>query len=888
MSHVKEGTIDNKPDLSTGSRGKLASALIVALSGLGAGLNLTAAGLAGDSLAWWIPAGNILAGLGLFLGTWVLLRRALYHALGDFPGPRRRFGRIEPLICAPALLTLLGSAGFHVPWTILLVLILVAGGAGLYAGLPPAQRRNATTSQGYLAVLFLLSGFAALIYQIVWQRTLFTIYGVNIESITIIVALFMFGLGVGSFIGGLLARKLLGRAAELFLLCQLGIGLFGLVSVPLIQQVGEATLNLSLPGVSLVIFALLALPTFLMGATLPILVSHVYRYYRNVGESVGLLYAINTVGSAIACFLTADLLFLLTGLQTSVYIAAGCNVIVGLLVWRYARSLQRRADPPAATDRPAPTDEPTELRNVASLDRKKLAGWGLLFLAGATGYISLSQEIVWMRLISYMTGGRPAVFAHVLGCFLLGVAFGALMGKRLCRDRKRSVLGLIALMLLISGGFYYLSILATAWLAQIDHGLSVRTVYLIVGGVSFLLGGIFPLICHEAAQAGKSVGLTVSRVYVANIVGSTAGPLVTGFVLMDIFSSATIILILSLAALALGALVLLLTGTGKKVGGLALAGALAALLLVLHGPAMKGLFLHIHRGPRPEAFSAQQETRSGVITVAADPKGDIVYGGGVYDGRFAIDPVVNANMIDRCYWIAALHPDPKQVLEIGLSTGSWARVLADYGPVENLTIVEINPGYLDLIRDYPDQAALLSDPKVNIAIDDGRRWLTRHPDQTFDFILQNTTFHWRSHATGLLSREYFQLAKSRLKPGGVLYLNATGSDEIAYTAANVFAHVLRFRNFVAMSDEPFDLTDTQVRENLRKFLHDGQSAFAGPQGQEVLERLAEAERTDLAPQLRKREDLRVITDDNMATEYKKGQWIHGRATWWDVFSRLGG
>src|SRR5262249_37612571 len=161
----------------------------------------------------------------------------------------------------------------------------------------------------YLAFLFLLSGFAALIYQIVWQRALFAAFGVDVESVTIIVSLFMFGLGLGSLLGGWLGSLLPNRAPRLFLICETGIGLFGTISLPLIRLVSKLTLHCDRWQIALAIFSLLAIPTMLMGATLPILVGHLNRSIRNLEQSVGLLYFINTLGSAIASFLTADLLF---------------------------------------------------------------------------------------------------------------------------------------------------------------------------------------------------------------------------------------------------------------------------------------------------------------------------------------------------------------------------------------------------------------------------------------------------------------------------------------------------------------------------------------------------------------------------------------------------
>jgi hypothetical protein len=234
--------------------------------------------------------------------------------------------------------TFLGAFGVRfIPPVIasaILLFILLKGSLFLLA-LTNDERRTLYASLGYLSFLFLISGLAALIYQIVWQRVLYAAFGVNIESITIIVSIFMFGLGLGSLVGGILASRFARHAPALFLLCELGIGAFGLVSLPLIHAVARLTLHGSLFTITLTIFALLAIPTMLMGATLPILVTHLHRHYQSVGRSVGLLYFINTLGSAAACFLTADVLFYFFGQRASVLVAAGCNLLVGLLVARY-------------------------------------------------------------------------------------------------------------------------------------------------------------------------------------------------------------------------------------------------------------------------------------------------------------------------------------------------------------------------------------------------------------------------------------------------------------------------------------------------------------------------------------------------------------------------
>jgi len=828
---------------------------------------------------------------GLFLLAIALLQWVTGRVLAGLDqAVRERFARRDALAYLPALATLGGVWGQKpLPVVALLVIVLAIKALMLIAVLTAEQRKKVFVSQGYLAFLFLVSGFAALIYQIVWQRTLFAAYGVNIESITIIVSLFMFGLGLGSLAGGALVKRYPRRALGLFLLCQCGVGLFGIVSIPVIHRVAAATLHASLPVVSCVIFALLAIPTFLMGATLPILVGHVYRYYRNVGKSVGVLYSINTLGSAMACYLTADVLFVLTGQQSSVLIAAACNGAVGVLVWRYGKRLaaqEGRTSPgPAQPPEPAPSAAAAPADLAAPRSRAAVRIF-VVFFAAATGYISLTQEILWMRVVSYMTGGAPTVFARVLGSFLIGVALGALYGKRLCERGfpGGSAPRAVARLLLISGVFYFVSIAGTSVLLALSPAAALITTHVVLGVVSFLLGGIFTILCHHAARAGGNVGSTVGKLYLANIIGCTLGPLLTGFVLMDHFTTSQIVLGVSLATLALGALAYLFASGAPRLLGPVAAVAAGALLLVGFKPMYADLFLRLHgRGGVPLKYLVQN--RSGVIVVTPSEMGDVIFGGGLYDGRFTIDPVVNANGIRRCYMMAALHPNPKRALEVGLSSGSWARVMAYYQPLAELVIVEINPGYNQLIEKYQPHKTLLTDPKVKIHIDDGRRWLNRNPDEKFDFILQNTTYHWRSHITNLLSEEYLRLCKRHLNPGGVFYYNTTSSPDIPYTAANVFKHVVRYSNFVAASDSPFQLTEAQIRANLMKFITPEGPILAAPECGEALDEMATSRLEDVAESLRRRDHLNHITDDNMATEYKRFPLFDRNRSWWALVAR---
>ncbi len=186
---------------------------------------------------------------------------------------------------------------------------------------------------GRLVLLFFASGIAALIYQVCWQRLLFQAFGVDIESVTIIVSTFMLGLGVGALAGGQLADRYPQRTLALFALIELAIGVFGIASPWLIRTIGAAAVRGSLATIAAVNFLLLLFPTLLMGATLPILVTHVVRHYRNIGVSIGLLYFANTLGAACGAALTGMLVLSYFGLTATVTLAAALNVIVSASVW---------------------------------------------------------------------------------------------------------------------------------------------------------------------------------------------------------------------------------------------------------------------------------------------------------------------------------------------------------------------------------------------------------------------------------------------------------------------------------------------------------------------------------------------------------------------------
>src|SRR5215471_7768922 len=725
-------------------------------------------------------------------------------------------------------------------------------------------------------LLFFLSGFPALIYQIVWQRTLFAIYGVNVESVTIVVSAFMLGLGIGSFAGGRISRYPSAPRLLLFGALELGIAAYGVASLPLFHAVARFSAGAPPLETGLLSCALVLIPTVLMGATLPLLVAHLVKLSGNVGRSVGTLYFVNTLGSAAACFAAAWMAMPYLGMSRSVALAATLNVVVGVSVilmhffWRGA--------PAAEETPPVPSS-----RSIAMLPFP-LA----LALAAVAGFISLCYEIVWYRLYSYASGGPAQCFAYVLGAFLAGIAFGSLLSRWICSQVSSDVARLarhIALLVLLAN---LLGFLIAPIVALLVQHFSFLWSLPLVGITAGLLGATFPLMCHISVRPDGDAGAGMSYLYLSNIVGSAVGAWLVGFVLMDYFSLRWISVFLAILGIAVA---LAIVGAGiLRNGQKSLAGGAAAALIAAvvfsSGPLFATVYGQMQSqrewGGPGTALMDVVETRSGVVTVDQD---EAIFGGGVFDGWVVTDPHQTDTVIQPLS-LSFFHPNPKDVLVVGMSGGAWSEIIANHPQVEKQVIIEINPGYVEVMKRHPAVAPVLTNPRVELVIDDGRRWMLANRGRKFDMIVMDTIYHWRAHATNLLSVEFLELARGMLKPGGILYYNTTFSEEAQRTGAFQFPYAYRFGLFMAVSDSPIQIDKERWRKVLAEYrlertpmfdlsqqedcdLLDGILHFADTlpgsaytsKGMETRENI-----------LRRTQGRQIITDDNMASEWRDYNW----------------
>ncbi|HEV2698202.1 MAG TPA: methyltransferase domain-containing protein, partial [Terriglobales bacterium] len=593
------------------------------------------------------------------------------------------------------------------------------------------------------------------------------------------------------------------------------------------------------------------------------------------------LYFVNTLGSGAACIVVARPLLSSLGQAGSVRCAAVVNLLVGasaLIYSLHSAQPQQRQSEPGSLVGPSANTQP-------------LLPFALALLCACfCGFTALSYEIVWYRLLAFTSDDTAPLFAALLGSYLIGIALGSRFAEGYAeRHSSRDAVPILALTLLAAGVVSFWINPVCAWVLKFiptGHGLvgwlAAFVFLLAICHATILFGALFPLIAHVAVGP-QHAGQKVSYLYAANIAGSTLGVLLVGFVLMDKFPIYTIAWLLLVGSTIFAAVVFRQAPTLR--GRRAVLSAVACIVFLIIAPASHSIFSTIYdrllfKNLYPRAYFEQViANRSGTIGIT--PEG-IVFGGGVYDGRFNTDLLNDVNMIVRPYALSAFHPAPSRVLMIGLGSGSWAQVVANNPLVRELTVIDINPGYLEAIPRHSSTASLLQNPKVTIITDDGRRWLQRHPQESFEVIVMNTTFHWRNHISNLLSTDFLQIARAHLRPGGVLFYNTTGSDDVIATGLAVFPYGLRVYNALALSDSPLLFNRERWKSVLLSYNIDGKPVVdasrpeqlqklnfivSTPDGPPVGKEESIEQNDEMRRRLQSRQNL-IITDDNMGVEWR--------------------
>ncbi|CAN7708803.1 spermidine synthase [Acidovorax sp. LjRoot118] len=496
------------------------------------------------------------------------------------------------------------------------------------------------------------------------------------------------------------------------------------------------------------------------------------------------------------------------------------------------------------------------------------------------GFASLSVEILWVRLYGFSRYSIPLAFGFVLMAYLIGIAIGAHMGSRACkRNADHSVLWKYSIILLGFAGILTFMLPALfGWMTS--HGIEdPLSAFLVISSSSVVIAFIFPIAHHLGADQGNEgkQGRRFAAVYTSNVLGAALGPLVTGYLLLDSFSLQNSFAIIGVFQLIASMVLSLLLLKAHHRSLATLFFAVVTVILVVLTMKQDPHELVQMANQNPGRAKTIVENRHGIITIIHKKEGDdAIFGGNVYDGTTNLDPGLNTNGLQRPLLAVALHPEPKRVLMVGLSIGTWLALVNTFQDVQHIDVVEINPGYLDAAKAYPFQSEALRDPRVNVVVDDARRWLRNNKNQKYDVVIMNTTWHWRANSSLLLSSDFMEIVKHRMAEGAILAFNATGSGDAFYTAANVFPNVYRYKNFVYAANFDFraQKNSRRIKDLYSALKIQGKEFFNSGSISKIDEFLNEPfVELDLAQKAATRK-FEKVTDQNMLTEFKYGEALY--------------
>ena len=679
------------------------------------------------------------------------------------------------------------------------------------------RRRHDTLTVAIAGLLFLLSGAAALVYQVAWQRLLALHSGVGLYSVAMIVAAFMAGLGLGSDLGGRLSLRLSGRSALLaFAVLELAIGAFGAASTWIYYDwLYPWAVHLDSPSLlaGLLHLAVLLPPTVLMGMSLPFLAQAVVRDVAGAGRRIGWLYGINVVGAAFGAWAAPWLLLPRLGVRGAVLSAAAANLIVALGAATLAASVRgvRHAGDPGPHPAPvaAVADDPPGSRSASH-------GLGLwLSLYALSGFVALSLEVVWFRLLDVAAKSTAFTFGTLLSTYLAGSAIGSLLGAALLRRVERPLriflLLQCAILALAAAPVVALVTLqprssALGWfvrywgdyaffpLGHVADPTSVMRLYLQLPLALFflptvLMGAAFPVLQRAVQDDPRTSGRKVGALQAANIAGCTVGSLLIGLVCLQYVGTAGTLRLLLLVGLVFAA-------AGLRFYGRTF--ALAAALLIALAVALpddEPLWRRLHGVVDAAAPALFEEDATGVVAVTSDGAGWrlSVNGKGNSWLPYGSGPRGSGHMLLGAV-PACVHPAPADVAVVGLGSGDTAWAAACRRETLRARVFEISSPQPRALRrlvgfaELPDTGRFLQDQRVAILIADGRKALEAD-DRSYDMIEADATWPETSGSGNLYSLEFFQAAARRLKPGGIMCTWAP-TERVRRTFRAVFPYLL--------------------------------------------------------------------------------------------------
>ena len=639
--------------------------------------------------------------------------------------------------------------------------------------------------------MFLLSfgsGVAALIYEVVWFQLLELVIGASTISVAVILASFMGGTCLGSLIFPRLV-SIRWNPLRTYAVIELGIGVFGLVLLLLMPVLagiysswaGDGVRSFLLRGVVAAI-CLLA-PTVLMGATLPALSRCVER------SSLGYLYSGNIGGAVFGCLIAGFYLLRQYDVTTATYVAAAVNAIVAATAFALApqtfKSVVSRHGTRSVLSDAAPAEA------------------GAYVVIALSGLCAMAAETVWTRILALLMGGSVYTFSIILAVFLLGLGLGSGIGSLLSRNVSRLMFALGCCQLLTAAAIAWTAHSLTASLPSINPDMSPniwftfqldfdRALWALLPP-TLLWGASFTLALAATANGKEDSGTLMSRIYAANTLGAIAGALGASLLLIARIGSQRIEQLLIALSAAAGLLLLLRVTRAWVIAGAVVSVVAAALLINTVPPIAKVLIAYGRYASswvNKSDIVYAEEGIAASVAVSKFPNGAMTFH---VAGKIQASSVARDMRLQRMLGhLTSLVPaKPHSVLVIGCGAGITAGAVSLDPEVEHLKIVELEPLVPEVAEKYFSKFNfdVVRSPKVRVHIDDGRHFVLTTKER-FDAITLDPLDPWVKGAATLYTKEFFEAARRRLNPGGVItvyvQLFETNLEAVKSTVATFF------------------------------------------------------------------------------------------------------
>ena len=715
------------------------------------------------------------------------------------------------------------------------------------------------------AAAFFASGFAALLYQVIWQRLLVLFSGADLYSVTIIVASFMGGMGVGHLAGGHVADRVSPRTSLFcFAGAELAIALFGFFSRGLYydflyNRFGAA--QIPAPALALLLFISLLVPTFFMGASLPLLSRALASRLERAASVIGILYGVNTLGAATGALVSTWVLLPRLGLDGSIRVGVVFNVLCAFIVLPAVAGFRSSITAAAQADGQKRWGPPLGGPSSGGPSEMSFPFWIWACIFATSGLLALALEIVWFRVLAVTMKGTAFTFGTLLGVYLTGLGVGALVGSAASTRLKRPAIVFLALqatigagaMLLLTAFIRFADNIAPLWAylgsyEPLDMRTAVPALGKILGGYApagseaalvwsfvalyiaipaalvlpptLLMGFSFPVLQRVVQTSLSRIGRRVGVLLLANVIGGMAGTALTGFLLLDRLGTAGTMRLLAIVSGAFGVLAIVIALQSRSdsrvrrpravpLGLLGSAFVFVPLLIVM--PPSGTLWAHLH-GTVVEAM-VYAEDGSGLSVINTDGRNAILYANGIGQGSMPYGEVHTALGALPAF----IHPSPRTAAVIGLGSGDTVHAVAGRREIARVTCVEIIRGELTTLTElrrrfpYGGLLNLVEDGRIEQVFGDGRIHLRR--GGVYDIIEADALRPGSAYSGTLYSDTYFALVREHLAPNGLAATWAP-TQRVYNTFIRVFPYVVGMPGILIGSNDPIQVDRAAIDARL--------------------------------------------------------------------------